>query len=112
MIAHRDGQVLWGYGMTEHATVERVDQLARLLDFIGSQLTKQERDQFALELLDATRARDEQGLRELLSSWLISIHVSQHPDFRAQFKEYQNLIASGELLSGVQVIRKREAQEG
>jgi hypothetical protein len=27
MIAHCDGQVLWGYGMTEHATAEGIDRI-------------------------------------------------------------------------------------
>ncbi|HEV8653504.1 MAG TPA: hypothetical protein VG276_29930 [Actinomycetes bacterium] len=98
--------------MAGPATTEEIDQLARALDFIGSQLTPQERDRFALELLDATRHGDEQGLRELLTAWLVSIHVSQHPDFRRQFKEYQNLVQSGELLRGVQAAEQRAAEQG
>ena len=98
--------------MSGPATTEDIDQIARVLDFITSQLTDQERDQFALELLDATRHKDERELRELLTAWFVSVHVSQHPDFRRQFKEYQNLVQSGELLAGVQAVQQREAQEG
>jgi len=102
--------------MSGPATTEDIDQLARLLDSIGSQLTKQERDQFALELLDATRHGDERELRRLLTAWLVSIHVSQHPDHRPQLKEYQNLVESGELLKGMRAIQQPktqpEAQEG
>ncbi len=89
------------------ATEEDVDQLARLLDFIGNHLSKQERDQFALELLDATRGSNERELRDLLTSWMVSVHVSQHPDFKAQLKEYQNLVESGELLAGAQQVIQR-----
>jgi hypothetical protein len=97
--------------MSGPATTEDVDQAAQFLGYIRSHLTPQERDQFALELLDVTRRGDEREFRQVLSSWIVSIHVSQHPDFRHQFKEYQNLVESGELFAGVLAIQQSEAQE-
>ena len=94
------------------ATTENVDQLAHVLDFIRSQLTEHERNQFALEMLAALRGGDEREIRRLLIAWLVSIRVSQHPEFRRQVKEYLNLVESGELFAEIQAIQQSQAQEG
>ena len=84
---------------------DQLSSLSRFLDELVSQLTDEERDHLALEISDVVRKKDAATLKEVLSDWLAVVAVRAHPDFKAQTKEYMNLLASGDIFRGVDLKR-------
>ena len=81
---------------------EQLDALALSFDYIRSQLTDDERDDFGLELLDAARSNAAE-FQSVLGTWYMTAHLRTHPDYDVQKKEYENLVMSGELTLGLQL---------
>jgi hypothetical protein len=87
--------------MSPTALKAEAEAASGLLEEIRSKLNAEERDHFALELLDAARSANQIQLEHMLESWIVTITVREHADAGWQTKEYTNMAAAGELFSGV-----------
>lgn len=75
-----------------------IDELSNVIDTIRERLDEHERNDFAIELMDAVRTPGSgEKLDEVLHDWFFTTQIRRHPDFAWQKKEYENLVASGEL---------------
>src|SRR5439155_19255851 len=78
-----------------------VTRSARLLTRLVGRLTDEEQGRFWGELQAAARTGDEGEVEQVITTWLVSVAVREHPDFARQEKEFRNLVESGELYDGL-----------
>jgi exoribonuclease II len=79
------------------------DQLLRFgaaVEVVREHLTEDERDDFALDLMDAVRSGED--FNDAFHPWWLTAAIRQHPDYAWQKKEYENMKSSGDLLRSAQ----------
>lgn len=85
-------------GLAAGLRADAVDDLSHTIEAIRETLDEDERADFALSLMDCVRsAAASNVLAEVLNAWWLTSQIRRHPDYAWQKKEYDNLVASGEL---------------
>jgi hypothetical protein len=88
--------------MSPPAVAERVAPAVELYSFVRDHLNERERQRFHVEF---AAAGGETGvMKELLTSWYLTVSMRQHPSYAAQLETFLQVVRSGDVFGSAQAL--------